>query len=131
MNLVLMEVEELETVVKANMEQTTEVVLVEAKATTETNQLTTMEEVRLRTMQEKRQWLLIHRCTNHILRLEIWVVVVVNQTGEQILQLLLATLETKLFLKLLANTVMELLLIGAKMLLKITKTNNLLNGIKK
>ena len=54
-----------------------------------------------------------------------------SQIGEQILQLLLATLETKLFLKLLANTVMVLLLIGAKMLLKITRTNNLPNGVVK
>lgn len=71
MNLVLMEVEELETVVKANTEQTIEVVLAEARATTETNQLTTMEGVRLHMMQEKLQWLLTHQCTNHILLLEI------------------------------------------------------------
>jgi hypothetical protein len=57
-------------------------------------------------------------------------VAVVNLIGVQILQLL-ATLETKPFPKLLVSMVMEQLLIGARMALKTTKTNNLFNGVKK
>jgi hypothetical protein len=70
-NQVLMEVEESETEVKVSMERIIEVVLVVVKASMVTNLLTTMVEARLLMMQEKRQWLLIHPCINHIHQQEI------------------------------------------------------------